>query len=118
MCSVHHISILEKKNKVMILILHNVSFILKRVEGSIPVSVYNNLMNEYTSKLNLSEKNLEDLSKELDECNLRASKLDYKKCSELAREFVKSKEITRAMIVEMVKKVEIDNYKKIWLVWA
>lgn len=88
---------------------------IDKVEQNISLDLYSNLMEKYTMELKNATKNKEDLEEKKVRLLSKIESLDYDRCAKIVDRFLKTKNITNALISEIVEKVEIDNNKQIQL---
>lgn len=88
---------------------------MDKTQNNIPLNVFENLLNTYNKKLIDATANKDNLENSKIELKSKIEKLDYDKCAEMVKKFISSKKPTRAMIVSLVDKIEIDNDKNIKL---
>lgn len=86
---------------------------IDKVQGKIPENIFANLLEKYNKYLNnvITQKN--ELEQDKIKLLSKIESLDYDSCAQILKKFLSSKHPTRAMIVELVDRVEIDNDKNV-----
>lgn len=84
-----------------------------KVEGNIPIPIFNNLLKRYNDTLETDNHQKELLEQEKLELLSKIQKLDYDSCSKVIKQFLEMKKPSRALIVELIEKIEIDENKKV-----
>ena len=84
-----------------------------KVEGNIPIPIFNNLLKRYNDSLEIDNHQKELLELERLDLLSKIKKLDYYSCSKIVKKFLEMKKPSRALIVELIEKVEIDENKKV-----
>lgn len=84
-----------------------------KVEGNIPIPIFNNLLKRYNDSLKIDNHQKELLEHERLKLLSKIQKLDYDSCSKIVKKFLEMKKTTRALIVELIDKVEIDENKNV-----
>mgnify|MGYP004507854577 FL=1 len=86
---------------------------MDKVQGKIPENIFTNLLEKYNEDLNNATTRKNELEQDKIKMLAKIESLDYDTCAEKIKKFLSSKHPTRAMIVELVDRVEIDNNKNI-----
>jgi len=86
---------------------------MDKVDGKIPESIFENLLKKYNDTLNSDNHQKDLLENDKLELSSKLNALDYDHCSYIVKKFLEMKKPSRALIVELIDKVEIDENKKI-----
>ena len=86
---------------------------MDKVQGKIPENIFANLLEKYNKDLNNAITQKNELEKNKIKMLSKIESLDYDACAEIIKKFLSSKHPTRAMIVELIDRIEIDNDKNI-----
>lgn len=86
---------------------------LDKIEGKIPINIFDNLAKQYDEKLNMFKNSKKELEEEQIRLQNKNSEINYKTCESIFKEFLSCKTPTRSLIVELFNKIEIDNDKNV-----
>lgn len=86
---------------------------MDKVQGKIPENIFENLLKKYNDNLNTAATKKDELEKDKIKMLSKVESLDYDSCAKIVKKFLSSKRPTRAMVVELIDRVEIDNDKNI-----
>lgn len=86
---------------------------MDKVQGKIPENIFANLLDRYNKDLNNATTQKNELEKNKIKMLSKIESLDYDACAEIVKKFLSSKHPTRAMIVELIDRIEIDNDKNV-----
>ena len=86
---------------------------MDKVQGKIPENIFANLLDRYNKDLNNATTQKNELEKDKIKMVSKIESLDYDACAEIVKKFLSSKHPTRAMIVELIDRIEIDNDKNV-----
>ncbi len=89
------------------------SLYLDKVENKIDISIFDNLLAKYKDELSRAKENLERLDNQKKDLVSAIDKIDYEKCEKIVKSFLQEKKLNYKLISRLVKKVEIDNDKKV-----
>lgn len=84
-----------------------------KIEGNIPKEIFGHLLTKYNDTLKSDNSQKDMLENEKIELSSKLNALDYDRCSQIVKEFLKMKAPSRALIVELIDKVEIDENKNV-----
>lgn len=86
---------------------------MDKVEEKIPILIFNKLIEKYNSELKDNNHRKDEFEKEKLLLISKIETLDYDSCSKIVKKFIEIEKPTRAMISELINKIEISDDKKI-----
>ena len=91
---------------------------LDKVKNNLRKDIFDNLLSNYNSKIKIATEEKESLESHKIELTVKINQIDYKNCSKYVKEFLESEKINRDLVALLVSKVEVDEQKKINLVFS